>query len=73
MRWRGDISKWRVRWRENGRHRSKCFTRKADAVRLEGKVLRARERGEMLDLDRGKETLSEFMEMVQAVRDSRVE
>lgn len=62
MRWRADIAKWEVRWRENGRHRSKCFTRKADAARFEAKVLRARELGEVLDLDRGVETLAEFME-----------
>ena len=62
MRWRADIGKWEVRWRENGHHRSRCFTRKADAARLEAKVVFARERGEVLELDRGKESLAEFME-----------
>jgi integrase len=62
VRWRADIGKWEVRWRENGHHRSKCFTRKADAARLEAKIVFARERGEVLELDRGKESLAEFME-----------
>lgn len=61
MRWRADNEKWEVRWRENGHHRSKCFTRKGDAARFEARVLVARERGETL-VDRGKETLAEFME-----------
>lgn len=62
MRWRADIDKWEVRWRENGHHRSKCFTRKADGARFEAKVVLARERGDVLELDRGKETLAEFVE-----------
>jgi integrase len=62
VRWRADVGKWEVRWRENGRHRSKCFTRKADGALFEAKVVYARERGEVLELDRGKESLAEFME-----------
>ena len=59
---RQDTGKWEVRWRENGRHRSRSFTRKADAERFERRVRSARELGEAVDLDRGKETVSEFIE-----------
>ncbi|RDI76057.1 hypothetical protein Gocc_0476 [Gaiella occulta] len=51
-----------MRWRENGRNRSKSFTSKADAQRFEGDVRRSRELGRPLDIDRGKELLSEFVE-----------
>ena len=61
-RQRDDSGKWEVRWRENGRHRSRSFTRKADADRFESRVRSARELGEVLDLDRGKETVAEFIE-----------
>jgi integrase len=62
IRQRGDTGKWEVRWRENGQHRSRSFTRKADAERFATKVRSARELGLALDLDRGKETLAEFVE-----------
>lgn len=62
IRWREDTGKWEVRWRENGKHRSRSFTRKADAERWAARVRLARELGETLDLDRGKETLAEFIE-----------
>jgi hypothetical protein len=52
-----------VRYRESGRHRSKSFTRKSDATQFEAKVQRSRERGETLDLDRGRETLAEHCEV----------
>ena len=61
-RQRDDTGKWEVRWRENGRHRSRSFTRRADADRFESRVRSARELGEVLDLDRGKETVGEFIE-----------
>src|SRR5205807_1841301 len=58
---RHDTGKWEVRWRENGRNRSKSFTVKADAARFEVEMRRARELGRPLDLDRGRETLAEFV------------
>ncbi len=61
-RWRPDTKKWEVRWRENGRHRSRSFTRKPDAERFAVRVHSARELGGVLDLDRGKETVAEFIE-----------
>ena len=57
-----DTGKWEIRWRENGRHRSRSFTREADADRFESRVRSARELGEVLDLDRGKEPVAEFIE-----------
>ena len=62
MKKRGDTGKWEVRWRENGRNRSRSFSVKADAERFELGVRRARELGGPLDLDRGRETVAEFME-----------
>jgi integrase len=61
MTQRADTGKHEVRWRENGHNRSKSFTRKADAERFKGEVRRARELGCALDLDRGKETLADFI------------
>ena len=58
---RADTGKHEVRWRENGRNRSKSFTLKADAERFRAEVARARELGRPLDLDRGKETLADFV------------
>ena len=63
MKRRADTGKWEVRWREHGRNRSKSFTLKADAQRFEGTVRRAREVGQALDLDRGKEPVAEFIEV----------
>jgi len=62
IRFRPDTGKWEVRWRQAGRHRSRSFTRKADAERLDREVSRLRELGGSLDLNRGKETLAEFVE-----------
>ena len=62
IRQRLDTGKWEVRWRENGRHRSRSFTRKADAERFATRVRSARELGDALDLDRGRETVAEFIE-----------
>ena len=62
MKRRLDTGKWEVRWRENGRNRSRSFSVKADAARFELGVRRARELGGPLDLDRGRETVAEFME-----------
>ncbi len=62
MKRRADTGKWEVRWRENGRNRSRSFSVKADAARFELGVRRARELGGPLDLDRGRETVADFME-----------
>ena len=62
MKRRKDTGKWEVRWRENGRNRSKSFTREADALRFEADVDSARENGRPLVRDAGREPLSEFVE-----------
>ena len=62
MKKRADTGRWEVRWRENGRNRSRSFSVKADANRFELGLRRAREVGGPLDLDRGRETVAEFME-----------
>ena len=62
MKRRGDTGKWEVRWRENGRNRSRSFSVKADAKAFELRVRRARELGSNLDLDRGSETVADFVE-----------
>ena len=61
MKRRPDTGKWEVRWRENGRNRSRSFTRKSDASRFEVDVRRARQLGRPLDIDRGAETLAAFV------------
>ena len=58
---RRDTGKWEVRWRENGRNRSKSFTLKSDAARFEVEMRRARELDRPLDLDGGRETLADFV------------
>jgi site-specific recombinase XerD len=62
VRWRSDSRKWEVRWRENGRNRSKSFTLKSDAARFHREIKRARELGGSFDPNRGKETLADFIE-----------
>ena len=61
MKRRRDTGKWEVRWRENGRNRARSFSRKGDAQRFDVEVRRARELGRPLELDRGGETLAEFV------------
>jgi integrase len=62
VRLREETGKYEIRWREDGRYRSKSFTRKADASAFEALIERARQTGGLVDLDRGKETLREFKE-----------
>jgi integrase len=53
---------WRVRWRENGRNRSKVLGRKRDAEAFDAEVRRRKRTGELSELDAGKQTLAEFAE-----------
>ena len=62
MKQRRDTGKWEVRWREHRRNRSKSFTRKSDAQAFELRIRRAREAGQPLDMDRGAQTLAEYVE-----------
>jgi integrase len=51
---------WRVRWRENGRNRSKVLGRKRDAEAFDAEVRRRKRTGEIATLDAGKQTVAEF-------------
>ena len=51
---------WRVQWYEGKRRRSRTFERKQDAVAFEARVRLAQRRGELLELDAGRQTLEAF-------------
>ena len=52
---------YRVLWRnEAGRQRSRSFTRSDDARTFDAQVKLAKRRGELAQLDAGKQTLKEF-------------
>ena len=54
---------YRVQWRdEQGRQRSKTFTKKRDAEAFEAKVKLAKRQGELAGLDAGRQTLKAFSE-----------
>ena len=53
---------WRVRWRENGRNRSKVLGRKRDAEAFDGEIRRRQRTGELAALDAGRQTLEQFAE-----------
>lgn len=55
--------KYVVRWRLNGRHRSRAFTSKRDAERWDHEQKRAKELGVLFEPTRGGETLSEVVEL----------
>ena len=52
--------KWRVRWREAGRERSRTVSRKREAEQLEAEIKRLRRLGPLASLDNGTVTLSDF-------------
>jgi integrase len=51
---------YRVQWREGGRHRSRSFERKRDAVDFEATIRLRKRRGELSDIDAGRQTLAAF-------------
>lgn len=55
--------KWRVKWREGGRQRSRTFDRKGDASLFDAEIRRRQQLGPALvrELDRGTLTLDEFI------------
>ena len=55
--------KYVVRWRQNGRHRSRAFTSKRDAERWDHEQKRAKELGVLFEPTRGSETLAEVVEL----------
>lgn len=53
-----------VRWRDSaGRSRSKTVYRQRDAIALDGEMKRKRSMGELLDHERGDQTLADFWEL----------
>jgi integrase len=54
--------RWRVRWRENGRSRSKTLARKRDALLLDAELKRRAALGTLASLEAGTETLDRFAE-----------
>ena len=59
---RGDTGRWEVRWRENGRNRSKSFHLKGDADRWWLEVDRRKRLGTLAELTAPDQTLAEFVE-----------
>jgi integrase len=59
---RADTGKWEVRWRENGRNRSKSFRLKGDADRWWLEVDRRKRLGTLAELTAADQTLAEFVE-----------
>jgi integrase len=53
---------WEVRWRENGRSRSRTLSRRRDAQLFDAEVRRRREMGGLEQLTAGRTTLCEFGE-----------
>jgi integrase len=53
---------WRVRWREGGRNRSKIVGRRRDAEAFDAEVRRRRRLGELALMDRGTESLADFVQ-----------
>ena len=51
------VGGWDVRWREDGRARSRSFAQKLEAQRFDVKVKDAKRAGQLKSLDAGKETL----------------
>jgi hypothetical protein len=53
---------WRVRWREGNRNRSKVVGRRRDAEAFDAEVRRRRRLGELALMDRGTESLADFVQ-----------
>lgn len=52
---------WRVRWRQDGRNRSRKFDLKRDAMRWDTEVRQRRQLGTLATFDRGGRTLSDYV------------
>jgi integrase len=53
--------RWRVRWRQGGRHRSRTFDRKRDALDFAAELRRREQLGTLATLDSGRVTLAEYV------------
>src|SRR5581483_9909003 len=55
--------KWKVRWRDGDKQRSKTFDRKEDAKAFDAKVTLAKRRGAVAELDAGRDRFDAFTDM----------
>jgi integrase len=53
--------RWRVRWRQSGRHRARSFDRKGDAASFAAELRRRQQLGTLATLDSGRVTLAEYV------------
>ena len=53
--------RWRVRWRQGNRHRSRVFDRKRDAQNFEAEIRRRNQVGTLALLDSGRMTLAQYV------------
>jgi len=53
--------RWKVRWRQGGRYRSRTFDRKGDATNFAADVRRRQQIGTLATLDSGRVTLAEYV------------
>jgi hypothetical protein len=51
---------WRVRWRENGKPRSRVMGSKRDAELFEADITRRKRLGQLAQIDAGRQTVAEF-------------
>ena len=54
-------TRWRVRWRQGGQHRSRVFDRKGDAVNFSAELRRRSQIGTLATLDTGRTTLALYV------------
>src|SRR4249919_3072944 len=65
---------WRVQWREGNRNRSRTFDLKRDAAAFEAKIRLSKRRGDLADLDAGRQKLEGFVRDWQRIyADPRLE
>ncbi|WP_138974467.1 tyrosine-type recombinase/integrase [Patulibacter medicamentivorans] len=55
---------WDVRWRQDGRHRSKAFRTRKDATTFEAEVVRRQQLGTLAQLDAGTRSLGDYVAKV---------
>lgn len=59
---RVDTGRYEVRWRESGRHRSKSFSLRKDALAFDREIERRKRLGTLHQLEAGEELLADFVE-----------
>jgi hypothetical protein len=54
-------TRWKIRWRQGGRYRSRSFDRKGDAVNFGVELRRRQQLGTLAGLDTSRVTLAEYV------------